>query len=118
MGTATTDLLEPKRDQGGRRVRSAQERAGLLIQYRRSGLTQRVFAQREGIKFSTFTSWLRRGQPGSEQSLEESPSCRFAEVSLPKTNPTEVVEVLLPNGVIIRGTLAPQVAAVAKELAS
>jgi hypothetical protein len=41
----------------------------LIAQYRDSGLTQRAFAGREGIKFSTFTSvcWLTRaiGSPAA-----------------------------------------------------
>ena len=61
MATITTELVDTgaKRDGRGRRLVTAIERAALLLAYRRSGLTQRAFAQREGIKYCTFTSWVQ-----------------------------------------------------------
>ena len=35
----------------------------LLAQYRRSGLTQRQFAAKAGIGYSTLTLWLRKAAP-------------------------------------------------------
>jgi transposase-like protein len=61
MMTITTELVETgaKRDGRGRRIATQEEREALIAQYRESGLTQKAFAEREGIKFSTFTSWVQ-----------------------------------------------------------
>lgn len=57
----TTELVETgaKRDGRGRRIATREEKIALIAQYRGSGLTQRAFAEREGVKFSTFTAWLQ-----------------------------------------------------------
>jgi hypothetical protein len=49
----TTELIETgaKRDGRGRRIATREEKVALIAQYRGSGLTQRAFAEREGIKF-------------------------------------------------------------------
>jgi hypothetical protein len=102
MASITTELVETgaKRDGRGRRIATASERAALIFAYRRSGLTQRVFAQREGIKFSTFTAWLQgrrlAGGPG--------PKVRFAEVTPPLAPAgASWLSVQLPDGLVVRG---------------
>ena len=62
MKLITTEVVDTgeKKDGQGRRLIKAEERAALIAEYERSGLTQKAFAQREGIKFSTFTAWLLR----------------------------------------------------------
>jgi len=40
----------------------------LLAQYRRSGLSQRQFAAKVGIGYSTLTLWLRKAAPASKPS--------------------------------------------------
>ena len=45
---------------GSRRRRKAQEAEGILEEYAKSGLTQRVFAREIGIGVSTLQYWLRR----------------------------------------------------------
>jgi transposase-like protein len=44
-----------KHDGRGRRIATAEEKEAMVAQYRQSGLTPKAFAQREGLKFSTFT---------------------------------------------------------------
>ena len=39
MATIATELIETKRDERGRQIRSAEERESLLQAYRESGLT-------------------------------------------------------------------------------
>jgi transposase-like protein len=60
MASITTELVETgtKRDERGRKITTPAERVALIAQYRDSGLTQKAFARREGIKFSTFTAWV------------------------------------------------------------
>lgn len=76
---------------------TAPERAGLIELYRRSGLTQQAFVKQEGLRLSTFTSWLRghrgKGRPGKS-------AVQFVEASVPVRRG---LEVQLPDGVILRG---------------
>ena len=98
METITTEVVDTgeKRDRRGRRIALAKERAKWIEEYERSGLTQRAFAEREGIRFFTFTAWLKRHR---QRRVERS----FAEV-VARPKPAVVpLEVALPNGVIVRG---------------
>jgi|SRR5580692_2176028 hypothetical protein len=45
---------------GARPHRTAAQRAQILTDYHRSGLTQKAFAAQAGIGCSTLTSWLRK----------------------------------------------------------
>jgi transposase-like protein len=88
-----------KRDERGRRIVSVEERARLLAAYESSGLTQKEFARREGLKLPTFTAWLvrhRRQAVGAS-----SAAMRFNELIVGATAPG--LEVQLPDGMIVRG---------------
>ncbi len=41
-----------------RRIFTEEERAGLVSDFRSSGISQRQFAQKRGLKLTTFQSWL------------------------------------------------------------
>jgi transposase-like protein len=111
MMTITTELVETgaKRDGRGRRIATTEERDALVAQYRESGLTQKAFAEREGIKFSTFTAWVQgrrhAGKPGRK--------VRFAQLPMMAT---AGLAVQLPDGVIVRGTSASEVAELVRAL--
>jgi transposase-like protein len=111
MMTITTELVETgaKRDGRGRRIATQEEREALIAQYRESGLTQKAFAEREGIKFSTFTAWVQgrrhAGKPGHK--------VRFAQLPMMAT---AGLAVQLPDGMIIRGTSASEVAELVRAL--
>ena len=62
-----------------------EQRQRLLTEYRRSGLTQKVFAQSKGISLSALKSWL---YPPREQSRHD--KARFVEVT---SNSNERLEV-------------------------
>jgi transposase-like protein len=47
-----------KSSHSGRAWFSAEQRAAIISDYRSSGLTQKAFALRHGIKFTTFRNWL------------------------------------------------------------
>jgi transposase-like protein len=49
-----------------RRHHTPAQKDRLLAQYRRSGLTQRQFAAKAGIGYSTLTLWLRKAGPASK----------------------------------------------------
>ena len=68
----------------------------MLVRYHQSQLTQRDFAARHGIGLSTLSKWLRRE---GEKSL---PPVKFQEVTLPNPTPRWAVEVVSPQGWIVR----------------
>ena len=105
METIAAELVDmgAKRDGRGRRLAVRREREAVIAAYEQSGMTQREFAQREGIKFHTFTGWLKRyRQPG------EKPT--FAQVRVAKPTRSSKLTVKLPSGMVVRGTEASQVA--------
>jgi transposase-like protein len=89
-----------------------EQRARLVARYRASGLTQREFAEREGVTLSALQGWLyRRGK--------SSASCgRFVEV-VPAT-PTERVEVRVGSIRIVlpAAASADRIAAIVRALDS
>ena len=114
METITTELVDTgeKRDRTGRRIALEQERAKWIEQYERSGLTQRAFAEREGIKFFTFTAWLKRYRQRGAKT-----SARFAEVTIRgRSAPMPAMEVALPDGVVVRGGEVEQLVALVQRL--
>lgn len=80
----------------------------MVAAYEQSGLTQREFAEREGLKFFTFTGWLRQ-----HRKVAAKPT--FAEVKVAK-RPVATLELILPSGTMIRGGEAEQIAALARAL--
>jgi transposase-like protein len=110
MVTIETELIEKKRDERGRRITPRREREALVRAYEQSGLTQKAFAQREGIKFPTFVSWLQELRRGEAQ-----PKVSFAELTAPAAlavpgAPPARLEAQLPDGTIIRGGNAEELA--------
>ena len=98
-----------KRDTRGRRIERAEHRAAMIAAYEKSGLTQRAFAEREGVKFWTFTNWIALHR-------QKATKASFAEVSLKPPAERPVVEVALPNGLVVRGRDPEQLAAVVRHL--
>ena len=129
--TATTELVETgeKRDTLGRRHTPAERRAELLAAYRASGLTQSAFARREGVRYSTFCTWAQAEReagrlpvaPAGREGRRPVPpgGVRFAEVQLPAVAaPTPGLEVRLPDGTLLRGGRAVELAALVRALRS
>ena len=79
----------------GRR-KTTQQRQRLVTCFHQSQLTQRQFATRHGIGLSTLSKWLRR------ESKQSSPPVKFQEVVLPTTTPHWAVEVVSPQGWVVR----------------
>ena len=103
-------LIETKRDERGRQIRSAEERESLLQAYRESGLTQKAFAAREGIKLWTFVSWVQ----AANRLPRTVPT--FAEVRIASRAVSAAVEIVLPDGVVVRGGDMESVITVANRL--
>ena len=108
-------------------IHRAERQMALLAAYRTNGLTQSAFARREGITYSTFCTWAqaerRRGElppaPAGPKRRRRvgSPAVRFAEVRLPAV-PASVsgLEVRLPDGTLLRGSSAVELAALVRAL--
>lgn len=128
--TASTELVETgeKRDTLGRRHTPAERRAELLAAYRQSGLTQSAFARREGIRYSTFCTWVQAEReaghlpvaPAGRKGRRPTPpgSVRFAEVQLPPmvAPVASGLEVRLPDGTLLRGGNAAELATLVRAL--
>ena len=110
MATITTELIEAKRDDRGRQIRTAKEREALLRAYRESGLTQKAFAAREGIKLWTFVSWVQ----AANRLPRTVPT--FAELRVANRAVSAAVEIVLPDGVVVRGGDMESVITVANRL--
>ena len=128
MEAAEVELVETgaKRDVRGRVIESEAEKARLLAEYDRSGLTQRAFAQREAIRYNTFIWWLKqrrdRGQ-GAKLKRSAPAPMRFEEYRLSARSsspesppPPSPLEVCLPDGTIVRGGSSIELIALAKAL--
>ena len=115
MEMIAAELVETgaKKDARGRRLAVRAEANAAIAAYERSGLTQREFAQREGIKFFTFAGWLKRYRKPVEKPA-------FAEVRvaqpMPKAAGGSKLTVQLPSGVVVRGTDAAQMAELIRRL--
>ena len=98
--------------------RSRRERSRLIAAWRRSKLTQRAFAQRHGISYTTFVGWLGKERHGQSRAAQS--GVKFAEVTV-RAGSAEVgsIEVQLPDGVCIRirgAAAVEQAAALVKAL--
>ena len=80
----------------GRRRWTSKERHQLLARFHQSQLTQRAFAARHGIGLSTLGKRLR------VQAQATLPLVKFQEVVLPNTPLRYAVEVVSPQGWIVR----------------
>ena len=111
----------PVRDRRGRQRLSNERWAQLLRELDESGLSQRAFAEREGISYPTLISRLQRRR--REQTCGEPdarPRVRFAEMTsaVPMAGALEALEVRLPCGVLVRGTQPAALAALVHALRS
>ncbi len=103
MAIIATELIRTKQDERGRRITPAAEREALVRAYRESGLTQKAFAEREGIKYPTFVSWIQASARRPTQ-----PKVGFAELTVARA--PGLLEVQLADGTVIRGGQAEDLA--------
>lgn len=128
----------------GRRHFTAEEREGWISRFRSSSLSQRRFAEQNGLKVKTLQRWLyRRGAlaapwrkpsaPGDrshriertavviQRKPRRTPSPTFQEVKLPPLGPAQAgwaAEVAWPNGVTVRFGAGAEAAWIATLLAA
>ena len=132
----TTELVETgeRRDTLGRRRTPAERRAELLAAFRTSGLTQRAFARREGLNYTTFCTWAQAARrsgrlpvapagrkPRLRPVAGTGPGWPFVEVQPAPAGPTPAagaagLEVRLPDGTLLRGGSAAGLAKLVRAL--
>ena len=103
MAIIATEVIRSKQDDRGRRITPAAEREALVRAYGDSGLTQKAFAAREGIKYPTFVSWVQANRRRGSRA-----KVGFTELSLRPA--TALLEIQLPYGTVIRGSHAEDLA--------
>ena len=79
-----------------RRRLTPEQRQRLLVRFHKSQMTQRDFAVRHGIGMSTLSKWLGCGDKADLAPV------KFREVVLPNTPLRFTVEVVSPQGWIVR----------------
>ena len=116
MGMISAELVAgtDKRDSRGRRLAGEERRLAVLAAYDRTSLTQRAFAEQEGVRYHTLVTWLVRRRREQVAKVPTPETVRFTEVRVPR--PRTGVEVALPSGIMIRGTDAAVLAALIKAL--
>jgi hypothetical protein len=76
-------------------------------------LTMVAFARREGVKYPTFAGWVNRSR---RTRSGKRPTVRFSEVMRPLPVPRDGLEVRLPDGTVVRGGTADELAALVRAL--
>lgn len=102
---------ESKADSQGRRIVSRERWAEILAGYPQSGLTQAQYAKREGVNYHTLVARRQRQRQESGRSAPHAGSMSatgggtgFMEITPPTWIATLPLEVVLPAGMIVRGT--------------
>ena len=117
MGTTiSTELVHhgERHDRLGRVQVPAERRRQLLTMFGESGLTREAFARREGIRYTTFCTWVQREAKAAGRA-KAAPAVRFAEVALPSST-VGSLEVRLADGTILRGERIEALAALVRAL--
>jgi transposase-like protein len=117
MVTTTTELIDTgeKRDQRGRRLSQVERRAEAVTAWRGSGQTMAAFARREGLAYSTFAGWVLK----AARHRAVAKRTGFAEVRVGPvlgSAPAGLLEVRLPDGMVVRGASPAELATLVKAL--
>ena len=109
MEAISTEVITPekKRDKRGHRLYDEDRKRRIVEGYEKSGLTQREYARKEGIRYSTLVWWLQKRRHGQARAL---PAVRFAEVSAPVLPGGYTLEVVLADGTRLRGSRVDELA--------
>lgn len=116
MNAVEAELVKDgrKRDERGRGIVSRVERERLIAAYESSGLTQKEFARREGIKYATFTAWLVRRRRAT--ALAAPGAVSFQELLGGASTGSTGLEVRLADGTVVRGRAVREVVELVKAL--
>ena len=113
---AAAVLDSGKHDDLGLRLATREEREAIVGAFRSSGMTQRAFAAREGVKYHTFAHWLREARIKSGEHVVRPRRTRFIELGTRPMGNGFSLEVAFPDGMVVRGSNSEEVAALARAL--
>jgi Transposase len=88
--------MKSSKGRSGRRRWTSEQREGFLADFHQNKMTQRDFANRRGVGLSTLGKWLR------DEGKATSPPVMFQEVRLPNPSSRWLVEVVSPQGWVVR----------------
>jgi transposase-like protein len=94
-------------DTKGRLRASKEQRRIILAQFEHSGMSAAQFAQRTGLKYSTFAAWVQRYR--RKQRPERKPAIRLLEAVVGPTAPAAELQVHLFNGARLELSDASQI---------
>lgn len=83
-------------DTKGRLRTSKEQRRVILARFEESGLSVSQFAQRTGLRYSTFAAWVQRYRRIKRP--ERKPAMRLLEAVVAPATPAAGLQVHLPNG--------------------
>ena len=98
-------------DTKGRVRTSKEQRRVILAEFERSGMSVAQFAQRSGVKYSTFAAWVQRYRRTKRPGLK--PPVRLLEAVVAQAPLSSALQVQLPGGARLEIREAGQVALVA-----
>jgi transposase-like protein len=83
-------------DTQGRLRASKEQRRVILAEFEQSGMSAAQFAQRTGLKYSTFAAWVQRYRRVKRP--ERKPAIRLLEAVVAPSAPAPGLQLHLPNG--------------------
>ena len=105
--------ISPNQPARARVAISESQRVAFLAAFENSGLTQKAFAQREGINYHTFVSWLVQQRRAAEAAKARSTPTRYDQLT--DANRSRL-EVSLPGEIVVRGDNPSSVASLVHSL--
>jgi transposase-like protein len=107
MPGAATPKLPVIADTKGRLRASKEQRRVILAKFEESGLSAARFAQRTGLKYSTFAAWVQRYRRVKRP--ERKPALRLLEAVVAPPAPAAGLQLHLPNGARLEISDASQI---------
>ncbi len=77
-------------------MKKAEQMRQLVRQWKESGLTQKVYCEKIGIKRTTFANWVKRSHDKTGQG--------FVAITPPTRPVSESIELIYPNGVRLKAS--------------
>jgi transposase-like protein len=94
-------------DTKGRLRASKEQRRVILAEFEQSGMSAAQFAQRTGLKYSTFAAWVQRYRRVKRP--ERKPAIRLLEAVVAPAAPASGLQLHLPNGARLELSEASQI---------
>ena len=90
-------------DSRGRSLRKRGERDKVLKLYDESEMTQKDFAKMYGIKYTTFSGWLKMRRQNEKEAVHKDELFHQLKPHTVQAPASSMLELQLPNGIVLRG---------------